>query len=1106
MAYKFDPLKYKKTFDGMFGSGSYDKGISRARETGTKIGEAKLLRRQMEEERRERERLEKELAKKEKEAAEKEKEGKSKKEKENDNLKRRIEASGGDTEKKQSAFGKAANLDPDNNMFFDALDLMSRPLNAVMNVGKREEERKKKKSTKDKYLEEMSSKPIWETGLKGKLDVLKDQFGAAKEGFSGEEKTLGGDVLGEAGMEKGWKRGALGFAMDVAVDPLNVVGALPAKVVGKGAGAVNKGLRKSDTISKGMDAVGDVFSNKRAMRETLNPKVQTGALEELNNTLHSTRSQLIDKSLTDVVKARRTAGRKAGTQVGQVMEEPLSRAGRNLDITAAPNVLDTGRAMRGADTALQGATNPLSPLARFGGLDTKTTVTSKIGDLPDPTNKEVKAWLRENGLPGGARGKVSQANLDLYKAENAQSLRTSFQVETKVRNVLSSTSDVEQAAKTLTKEPAIRNNIRQAADKLVNSNAALREFAAKNNIQIGDLEGYMAHFATKEAQKFLKENGDVISSGAGRIGGDERVLTRKMNDTVKNTNTLMKQKTGVDEFFTPDAFLATAGGQHRVVNYIVAEMAKDQILKNGDLARPMRQGAKARPGYKQLDINGKTYEMTKGAAQTIQRYEKMVNDENINKFLKGYDKMLGMWKKGALFSVGYHARNMMGNTFNMAMSDMNPATAMAKQLKSGEYLHQLKNARHGGKPLPKGFPRKVAEQYEEFISTGLRATGVGVEFADETAEKAMNEVAYRSKGILGKAVHEPMEALRTKGAGAKAKALVNAPFEQSRRVGDEADEIARFTLYRHLRDKGMGPEKATNRVKEVLYDYSDLTNVERELFKRMAPFYTFTRKNIEFQAKNFLQNPAKYNQFNNLIKEGYANSDMDEEIVPDYLKDALAVPVGDGLLNAGLPGADLARMSDPLGMATDMLTPALKVPLELSTNQKMFSGAPIEEYEGQSGDIFGMEVPKKLEYAAQSAFVPMRNMAGAQQQVEEGATPQDTLLKAMGGQLIKPYDEEAFQTQADYKENERLQGIKSKMEKEEGQEVYTLKEMRDMGMSTTEEEDLLEKEGYNASQRAAIMTLRKKVDSGDETTAAQALAIMESRGFSQDIIDYVLNQ
>ena len=52
MAYKFDPLKYKKTFDGMFGSGSYDKGIGRAKELGGKIGEAKLLRKQMEEERR----------------------------------------------------------------------------------------------------------------------------------------------------------------------------------------------------------------------------------------------------------------------------------------------------------------------------------------------------------------------------------------------------------------------------------------------------------------------------------------------------------------------------------------------------------------------------------------------------------------------------------------------------------------------------------------------------------------------------------------------------------------------------------------------------------------------------------------------------------------------------------------------------------------------------------------------------------------------------------------------------------------------------------------------------------------------------------------------
>ena len=111
MAYKYDPLKYKNTFDGMFGAGEFDKGIGRAREIGKSIGEAKLERELRELQRK----LEEE---KKKEEEEKKKDEKSKKSKENDNLKRRIEASGGDTEKKQSAFGKAANLDPDNNIDF----------------------------------------------------------------------------------------------------------------------------------------------------------------------------------------------------------------------------------------------------------------------------------------------------------------------------------------------------------------------------------------------------------------------------------------------------------------------------------------------------------------------------------------------------------------------------------------------------------------------------------------------------------------------------------------------------------------------------------------------------------------------------------------------------------------------------------------------------------------------------------------------------------------------------------------------------------------------------------------------------------------------------
>ena len=1104
MAYKYDPLKYKNTFDGMFGAGEFDKGIGRAREIGKSIGEAKLERELRELQRK----LEEE---KKKEEEEKKKDEKSKKSKENDNLKKRIEASGGSTEKKQSKIGKKLNLDPDNNLFFDTLDLLGRPLNAVMNVGKREEEREKSKSAKDKYLEEMQSKPIWETGLKGKWDVLKDQASSAWEGFSGKEKTTGADVLEEAGMEKGLGRTVAGFGLDVAVDPLNLVGGAAAKVVGAGAGALNKGLRKSDKIGTAMDAVGDVFSNKRIMRETLNPKETTDDLLRINDELHAARSKLSDKSHMDIVKAQRRAGRASGIQVGEKMEEPLSRI-KPLDTTSAPNVLDNNRVFDPFKPAYDRATDSLSPLARTTGLETKSTMTSKIGDLPDPTDKEVRSWLKANDLPGAdKKGRVSKFNKNLYKAENEQALRQSFQVETKITKAVTNSPDIDTAAKTILKDPALKKNINQAAQTLIDSNSALREFAEKNGITgIGEIEGYMAHFATKEARKYLQDIGeDFSSSGAAKVGGDQRVLGRKIQENVKNANAIMKKKTGVDQFFNPDAFTATAGGQHRVINYIISEMAKKKVIENGNIARPLRAGATARKGYVKMEIEGKAYEMTQGAAKVIQNYDKVINDTTMEKSLRAFDKAMNVWKKSALFSGGYHARNMVGNTFNMAISDMTLPEALAKQTTSMGYLHYLKDFRAGKITDPKKLkvPKNVQKYYTEFVETGLRATGIGADFADATAEKAISEVNYRGASPLGKLFHEPIEAVRGgEGVLNTAGRLLNSPFEQSRRLGDEADEIARFTLYRHLREKGMGPEKATKRVKEVLFDYNDLTTVEREGLKRLAPFYTFTRKNFEFQVKNMLQNPAKYSHMSSLYNAMYDESGQNEDLVPEYLKNGLAIPLGDKSLNFNMPAGDLARTSEnPLGMIGDMLTPALKLPLEIGTNRSFFNDAPIEEYDGQKG-ITGLS--KKAEYGLFGAFAPARNIAGGVEMLQEGEPMSKAALKASGSLLTKDYDEENYQLQADYKENERLQGIKKQME-DEGKQVLTFKEMRELGIPTNEEEEAA-KEVFDASnlsleERQYMKELRTKLRRSGDKKREQIIYILEQQGAPPDLINYLTN-
>jgi len=73
---------------------------------------------------------------------------------------------------------------------------------------------------------------------------IEDKLGGFISGLTGKEKTLFSDVLEETGMEQGAGRGVLGFAGDVALDPLTWLGGIglatkSAKVTKEALGAVS---------------------------------------------------------------------------------------------------------------------------------------------------------------------------------------------------------------------------------------------------------------------------------------------------------------------------------------------------------------------------------------------------------------------------------------------------------------------------------------------------------------------------------------------------------------------------------------------------------------------------------------------------------------------------------------------------------------------------------------------------------------------------------------------------------------------------------------------------------------------------------------------------
>jgi hypothetical protein len=649
--------------------------------------------------------------------------------------------------------------------------------------------------------------------------------------------------------------------------------------------------------------------------------------------------------------------------------------------------------------------------------------------------------------------------------------------------------------------------IRQAAQTLMNSNADLRAFAEQNGLKINDLEGYMAHFVTQETRKKLENQGIKVSNGTGAVGGNEAVNARNIHDSVRNANEkLAKQYAdkGIQQFFNPDAFVSTAGGQQRMINYVVHEATKNKIIENPNFAKALNAGEKARKGNVERVIDGKRYELTKGANVVLTNFERHTTDESVNTFVKGWDALTNVWKKSALFSVGFHARNAFGNAWNMHLAGMNAADLVKY---NAEALHSIEGIQARAVGRSASAPKAIDHTYEEFLQQGLKQTGQTADFARNAENQLMSDVRFKTKGTVGKVFHPLAEVGQQQGAWNKIKQAADAPFQASRQLGDAADEVSRFALFKWARDNGKTAEEAAKTVRETLFDYNQLTEAERKVFRRVAPFYTWTRKNAEFQVKAFMKDPSKFNNLNKAVQNGFATSNTDQSVQPDYMKNSFAMPIPgtDRTLSLNLPASYLNNIMNPGKLLLDSLNPMAKVPLELAMNTQTLNGAPIQKFQGETANVPVLgNIHVKDAYALKNLFPPVRNMSGAKELQNDGSNPLDTLLKMSGGDLAKKWNQDSFQNQKDWVENKRLQDLITKSTKQDGKKVDTIAELNKKGVYTEPDQkkiaDTLTKAGYQPKQVDLLMSLRNKVYNGNAKTAAQVSQALTQMGLPSAIV------
>jgi hypothetical protein len=183
------------------------------------------------------------------------------------------------------------------------------------------------------------------------------------------------------------------------------------------------------------------------------------------------------------------------------------------------------------------------------------------------------------------------------------------------------------------------------------------------------------------------------------------------------------------------------------------------------------------------------------------------------------------------------------------------------------------------------------------------------------------------------------------------------------------DNATRYGLFVQNVIDGLNPTDAASEVARFLFNYNELSPIHRELVLRLVPFATFTVKNIKLQAEILRRSPGM--AINQL--KPFRGQTEDEDYLAKWDAQALRLRMDkDGKTVRMVTGIDLPfRNLDVLWDGTwtgtgrkwmGMLSPFIKVPLEVWTGTELFSGRKLTRMPHQPVgallDKLGDRVPK----------------------------------------------------------------------------------------------------------------------------------------------------
>lgn len=466
-------------------------------------------------------------------------------------------------------------------------------------------------------------------------------------------------------------------------------------------------------------------------------------------------------------------------------------------------------------------------------------------------------------------------------------------------------------------------------------------------LQVGEIPDYLRHWITKEGRDYLSKIQDTrpvvraITNISRRSPGfaRKRGILSSIADINKELAPDMLRAGVKGNFFEPNAFKLLAIRKAEGIKAIKTLNFYDEVaerftlqatdLEPGRLAEVLGEKVIWQDGMKYVDA-GISIPALKGKfiPEAIRDHLKNVHavisgaDEPTRGFLKLYDKVLSWWKLSVTgWFPAFHSRNFIGGTWN-------------------NWLLGLKN------------PKWYFATKKLFTKPDDTITLFGKAWKNSDLLRKIDEVgAVGQMGMsdVTRTINDMLADVAETGKVSPRKLWKNPPTKALEFV----ENRLRIPLMLYRLDKGDSFEEAAKAVFRVHFDYAPegLSAFERNVARRLIPFYTWTRHNVPLQFEMLLRQPGKYAGLDKLRRsiESVSGSQKvyeERKYLPEWMREMFTIRLpwlkstGEPYyLQLDLPVEDLNKLS--VREITSLLSPFLKYPIERVANKYIYFDSEI---------------------------------------------------------------------------------------------------------------------------------------------------------------------